>query len=403
LDRGALRASLELIQSRHDVLRSRCPSDDDGPYALVEPECELPLAFVDLVARPDREIWARTLAAEAAAASFDLEAGPLWRLLLVRLAREEHLLVLVMHHLVSDGWSLRVFAGELRRAYAAALAGEDAGLPDLGGGFFSVTGRRERKLTADRPRLSAYWRERLAGFPAEVALPRQEGLAEAGVGGGTVDLVVRAEIASSLERLCAREGATRFAALVASLAILLRGRSGQRRLLFTTPIANRDDELSLHLIGCFLNTVPLALELSDELRLRDVLRHAQEVLAGALANGHLPFADIVAAAAGERSRPTRPLGNVMLLENNAPLEGLDLTGLRVERQQLPVTAVKHDLAITLARTAAGITGQIEYSDACFSAATARRLGADFVQVAAALASRPDLRLGDLLGAEGPAQ
>lgn len=394
LDTRALHLALHEIQHRHGVLRSRYPADDDGPYALIARRLPLPFRAVDLSLRPDAEAWLGTLAANAAAAPFDLGAGPVWRLLLLKLASEDHVLVIVMHHIVSDGWSLGVLAGELRRAYGQALAGEAPRMPPLDEDYFSVVARRERELERDHERLTGLWRKRLAGFPREISLPRDEPRADATATGATVPVEIAAPATAALERLCARRKTTLFVGLVAALGCYLRLCTGRQRILFTTPISGREDEESASLIGCFLNTVPLALDLEGAETRADALDRAHATVAAALAGGRLPFADIVAAA-GARAHAEQPLGNVMLLQNNAPLDQLDLAGLDVERHPLPVTAVKHDWAFSLARTQRGVTGELEYRRPRFSEESARRTAAGFAAVARALGAGPGRRLDEL--------
>lgn len=394
LDTRALRLALGEIQRRHGVLRSRYPADDDGPYAVVAKRLPLPLSAIDLGLRPDAEIWLRTLAANAATAPFDLGGGPVWRLLLLKLAAEDHVLIIVIHHIVSDGWSLRVLGTDLRRAYAQALAGEAPQLPPLDEEYFSLVARRERVLERDRERLIELWRERLAGFPRELPLPRDDPKAEANTDGATVPVEIAAPVAAALERLCARRKTTLFVALVATLACYLHLRTGRRRILVTTPISGREDEASASLIGCFLNTVPLALDLEGAETPADVLDRAHTTVAKALAGGRLPFADIVAAA-GKRVQAQQPLGNVMLLQNNAPLGEFDLAGLKVERHPLPVTAVKHDWAFSLARTERGVSGELEFRQPRFSEQSARQTALGFAEVARVLAAEPGRRLAEL--------
>jgi hypothetical protein len=392
LDVEAIRATFEAIQRRHDVLRSCYPSDDDGPHARVEPELPLPFTAVDMRREPSPQSR-RDHAERFAGTPFQLDSGPVWRIMLLRLGEHDHLLVIVMHHIVSDGWSLRVLADELQRGYARALRGEHSILEAANTSYFSLDRERKRRLVDLAPRLASRWRERLAGHPLRVALPYDRAPNSAEPLSGAVDLYINEPITTRLEQFCARDGTSLFVGLVAACAMFLFRCSGQRKLIITTPIACREDPRSHNLIGCFLNTVPLALNIGEDHTLREVLYHSRQAVTFALAHGELPFADIVAASVSDRVATTQPLGNVMLIQNNAPLHGLALEGLSVERHPLPAMAAKQDWAFMLGRAEHGVVGELEFAAHRFSLPLAQSAARGFAQSAEALATEPDRRVG----------
>jgi Condensation domain len=388
LDLAALERALRTIHRRHDLLRARFDDEDGEAEAVIEPELELPFRVVDITG-PDPEADAARLADEDASRPFDLATGPPWRALLLRLRDDDHVLVVTLHHLVSDGWSLGVLMAELRVAYSAFARGEEPALPPLRWRYVDVVGDEARALGREREALVRWWTERLAGFPQRVALPYDRSTDDLTYRGATVPIAIEGETTATLDRLARAERATLFAALLATLAAVLAEASGQRRLIVSTPLAGRDDPRSHGIIGCFLNTVALPLTLEDAPTPRELVQRSMRTLGEAIAHGRLPFGEVAAALSSERASRVRPITNVMLLENNAPLDALSLPGLEVERYPLPVQGVKQDWAFTIARVGDRITGELEYTADRFEPGTVARAAARFAELAERLAHAAD--------------
>jgi hypothetical protein len=392
LDVEALRATLALLQERHEALRVRYDDDDGQPFGVVEARPALPLEIIDASGSEAPESEALELAARAAHEPFDLAAGPLWRILLVRVGVDDHVLVVTVHHIASDGWSLGVLLRDLRLCYASLRRGVSPALPPLAARLADIVRADERALENERDELVAYWRERLAHFPQHVELPYDTPETPTTYRGAAVGLTLGVELTKALEARCAAEAGTLFAGLVGIFTALLHSYSGQTHLVVTTPVAGRHDPRSHDLVGCFLNTVPLALVLDPDAPLRALVHRARDALAESLPRSRLPFADLVAALTGTRASRERPISNVMVLQNNAPLDALELPDLDVTRIRLPLVSVKQDWAVIAARTAAGVEADLEYTVDRFAEQTIRRAVARFSTLAEWLAARPELPL-----------
>lgn len=392
LEPQALRTALEAIQERHAPLRSAYREGDDGvPYAVVDDR--RPLEWISLEARNPAE--AQALAAHQARQPFDLASGPVWRVCLIRTAPDEHVLVVTLHHIVSDGWSLGVLLRELCHGYEARVEGRPHRPAPLTTSYFDLVRRQERERSVAAYQADvAYWVVGLTGARDQVTLPVARPKGSAGYRGGSVEVCVPVEVSGRLESTCASIGASFLAGLLGVFAALLHLAGGDTDLVVLVPVAGRDDGRSHDLIGCFVNTVAVRLDLAGDPSLADVVRRSGQVLLAALAHGRAAFADVVAAVGQHRSTAEAAVGNVMFVHNNAPLRRIGFGGLAVERYRLPVTAVKHDWALIVGRTAAGLAVELEYSDR-FDEATMRWAADRFGQLIQDLAERSGLHLSEL--------
>ncbi|WP_168220694.1 condensation domain-containing protein [Streptomyces sp. RFCAC02] len=398
VDEDVLRAALQRIQDRHEPLRSRYPADEDGvPRALVEPPgaLRLPWRVVDVGGLPDPEGEAARIVRDEAVTPFRLDRGPVWRCLLVRTGPDERVLVTTFHHIVSDGGSLGVLLSELGALYPALLAGErpDPALPATG--YFALAAR-----DTAAPGALEHWLGTLDGAPDRIDLSAlagpPDGTPETAAGrkwaGHERVLRVPDDTATALERLCARHSASLFAGLVAASAATLHRASGQDDLVMTTPVDRRDRE-GLALIGCFVNTVVLRLRVGPDDRLDALLDRAAGVVADALAHSDLPFSRLVPALP-RRGTGRSPFGNVAVVHNNAPLDGIRLGDLELSHYPLPPVEVKHDLALSWNRRRDGLSGRIEYA-ARFRDAAVERLAGHLRHTVETLATAPATRVADL--------
>ncbi|WP_327173968.1 condensation domain-containing protein [Streptomyces sp. NBC_01335] len=424
VDEDLLREALQRIQDRHEPLRSRYPADEEGvPRAFVEPPhaLRLPWRVEDVSALPDPGQEATRIVAQEAVTPFRLDRGPVWRCLLVRTGPEERVLVITLHHIVSDGGSLGVLLAELGVLYPALAAGERPSPVTLPQGYFALAakdtvppGALEHWLTTldgapDRIDLSALAEWPGRGEPPRPPAPgggfaptgpaRQSGPTQgAAVGrqwaGRELTLQVPEDTAKALEGLCARHGSSLFTGLVAASAATLYRTSGQEDLVLTTPVDRRGHE-GRALIGCFVNTVVLRLRVGPDDRMDTLLARAAEVVADALAHSGLPFSRLVSALP-RRGGGRSPLGNVAVVQNNAPMDAVSLGGLRLSVHPLPPVEVKHDLALSWNRGHDGLTGRIEYATR-FPDAAVERLCGHLRHTVETLAAAPATRVADLPG------
>lgn len=408
VDEDALRAALQSIQDRHEPLRSRWPQDEDGtPQAVVEARGTLrvPWRVADLTAEPDPEAAAAEVLRAEAAKPFRLDRGPVWRCLMVRLGPEDRILAIMLHHIVSDGGSLGVLLGELARIYAARRDGEDAPLPPLRRGYFAVAAETAAHSAAGRAELD-HWLRTLDSAPDRIDLDALAAAAPPATEAGSLRgrerfLHLPDAVASALEQRCAHASASLFAGLVAGFAATLNRVSGQSDLVLTTPVDQRGTQ-GRDLIGCFVNTVALRLRVTPDTTLGALLEQAAAALSDALDHSGLPFADLVAALAHDRTRADRPFGNVAVVHNNAPFDRLELAGLSLEHYPLAPPEVKHDLALSWARTRAGLAGRLEYAEHVPQPAI-DRLSRHVTSTLISLARSPETRIADLGTVMDPAQ
>lgn len=397
VDEDALRAALQTIQDRHEPLRSRCPQDEDGtPHAVVEARGTLrvPWRVADLTAEPDPEGAAAAVLRAEVAKPFRLERGPVWRCLLVRLGPEDRILAVVLHHIVSDGGSLGVLLGELAQLYAANRDGGHDPLPPLRRGYFAVAAQSAAAGSADLD----HWLRTLDGAPDRIDLSALADTAASAVGtaslsGRELFLHLPDTLASAVEQRCARGSASLFAGLVAGFAATLNRVGGQSDLVLTSPVDQRGTQ-GRDLIGCFVNSVVLRLRVTPDTTLGALLDQSAAALSDALDHSGLPFADLVAALAHDRARADRPFGNVAVVHNNAPFDRLELAGLSLEHYPLAPTQVKHDLALSWARTRAGLAGRLEHAEHLPRPAI-ERLSRHITGTLTSLARSPETRIGDL--------
>jgi iturin family lipopeptide synthetase A len=394
LQATALREALRDVQCRHAPLRSRYIIDDDGmPVAHVLPPSAAPLpwALQDLSAASHPEKAANDLARGLTQSPFALDRDTPWRILLARLAKEDHLLVIVLHHLVSDGWSLGILLDELRSRYAARLSGgASPPPPPPSPDFFALSAdaHAARRSPSYQTALEG-WIHDLSYAPQCLPLPGVEpsspgtkrDRAEACV---AQNLYLPATATDRLAVTCAQEGVTLFAGLLTGLLALLCCYVDQRDLVVASPAAGRTHPGAPPLIGCFVNTVLLRCDLHGDPTVAEVTRRCHDTVRKALLRDHVALADIVAGLprSGVAGQPT----NVMLVQNNAPLTPGDFAGLQAQQHRLPLESVQRDWTVTIARTWNGLLGELKHGtrfDPRTMATAGRRLEAAWELIATA--------------------
>ncbi|HJX29557.1 MAG TPA: amino acid adenylation domain-containing protein, partial [Thermoanaerobaculia bacterium] len=399
LDVPALAGSLRGIVRRHESLRTTFAAAEGRVLQRVAPALDQSLPCVDLEPLPAvaREAETIRLAREEARRLFDLECGPLLRATLVRLEAREHALLLSMHHIVSDGWSLGVLLNELSALYAAFTQGLPPVLPRLPIQYadFAVWQRGWLRGEVLETQLG-YWRERLAGAPAVIELPADRPRPPVqSARGRQLPIALPWTLSDKLRALVRQQGATLFMALLAGFQTLLARTTGQEDLPVGTPIANRNRIETEGLIGFFVNALVLRGDLSGNPTFRELLARTRETTLGAYAHQDLPFEKLVGELRPERNLSHAPLFQVMVILQNAPMEPLPMPGLTV----IPVTAdsgtAKFDLRLSLMESLEGLTGTLVYNRDLFDASTVVRLAGSLETLLAAAATQPDLPLTEL--------
>ncbi|OYO30320.1 hypothetical protein CD932_03610, partial [Janthinobacterium sp. PC23-8] len=396
LDVAALRRSINEIVRRHAVLRTSFEARDGGAVQRIAPHLELALAVTDLSILPEgaREARAQALAAAEASAPFDLARGPLIRAALLRLDARQHVVLLTLHHGVSDGWSLGVLVRELAALYAAFAAGQPSPLAELALQYADFAQWQRDWLSGPVLRRQLdYWRAQLADAPALLTLPTDRPRPpRQSYGGATLAFEVPPATLQALNRLAQREGATLFMLLVAGFSTLLARYSGQTDICIGTPIANRNRAETEHLIGFFVNTLILRTRVRPGDSYASLLRQVRETALAAYAHQDVPFEQLVEALRPQRHLSHTPLFQVMLVLQNAPLDSLQLPELALAPIDSQVAVAKFDLTLNLAERDGRLLAAFEYNTDLFDGATIERMAGHFTRLLAGAAALPEAPL-----------
>ena len=385
LDRQALQQGLDALYARHESLRSRFITREDRPQVQILPANGLPLAFHDLRRHPAQ---AETLCRQAATQSFDLTQGPLVRAALLRLADEEHLFLLTCHHIVSDGWSTGILLRELGALYGAFRRGEADPLPPPTLQYPDYAAWQRRYLTPERLAAQAqYWRETLSDAPALLTLPTDRPRPTVqSFSGAEVPIAIDAELTQALRQFSRQHGGTLFMTVLAAWSLVLARMAGQQELVIGTPEANRSRLETESLVGFFVSTLALRIDLRDDPDLPTLLERIRHTVLAAQENRDLPFEQVVELVNPPRHLGYTPLFQVMLAWQDGSVRNIPLPGLQAESAELGYRIAKYDLTLDLADNGEGISGTLNFATALFDRATAERYGAYLVQVLRAMAT-----------------
>ena len=396
----ALVRALNEIVRRHEVLRTTFELRDSQPRQVIAPELELQVPISDLTAlSPEaQQAEVRRLAIEGAKEIFNLERGPLFRASLLRLATEEHVLLVNMHHIVSDGWSLWQFIRELGPLYGAFTEGKPSPLAELPIQYADYAVWQREWMSGELlERHLAYWTKQLEGAPRVLELPadRVRPPVES-YRGATLTRKFPLELLERLRALSRDEGATLFMTLLAAYQVLLERYTGQEDVVVGSPIANRTHAEIEELIGFFVNAIVLRTDLSGNPSFRQLLGRARSVALDAYAHQDLPFEKLVEALQPERDLSRSPLFQVWFALQNAPRAEFKLPGLDLRSLEVHNGTSKFDLGLFVVEKPDGLSCMVEYSTDLFDAATIERLLGHFRTLLEAIAADPDQPIGRLL-------
>ena len=396
LDRAALVSALAAATARQEALRTRIAEGDEEPVQVVEEDLAPRLPLIDLSSGGGREA-ARALAALEAARPFDLSLAPLWRVRLARLGPREHLLVVTIHHLIADGWSLGVLVREVAEAYAAAREGRPNPLPDLPVqmGDFAVW-QRDRLAGDELERQVGYWRRHLAGAPAALDLltdrPRPPAQTYRGEG---FAFELPPDLARDAGALSRRRGTTPFMFLLAGFYALLARTARQDDVVVGVPTANRTSIEAEGLIGLFVNTLALRARVAPRTPFSALLAEVRTAVLGGTDHQELPFERLVEELNPERDFARSPIFQVLFNLQNAPAPALALAGLRIEQLPVEQVSAQFDLTLHLTEEAGTLRGWLIANADLFDRATSERFAGRYLRLLASAAAAPEEALGDL--------
>lgn len=400
LDVTALERSIGELVSRHESLRTTFALEGDEPVQVVAPHGEATLRVVDLTSlpAPERPTACDRIVLEETERTFDLATGPLLRTLLVRLAREEHLLILVRHHIINDARSSEIYASELSELYRAFSAGEPSPLAPLSiqYGDYAIWQREQlRGELLDRE--LAYWKERLAGAPALVDLPTDRPRPAIQTFNGAVEsMTLPRELAAGLASLGRRTRSTSFMLFLGAFTALLSRYTGRDDLVVGTPITNRNAPELEGVIGFFVNTLALRTTVDSEASFLALLEQVREDALGAFEHQELPFEKLVEELRPERSLSYPPIVNVFfVLQTKAARDFALGDGVSVTELQHPRTTAKFDLTLAVDESDRGVTCAIEYNTDLFERTTIVRMLRHLTNLLRGIVRDANLPVGDL--------
>src|SRR5215211_4668803 len=398
LDAGALQKALGAIVARQEALRTTFAVVDGSPLQVISPALEVPLPVEDLSSLPgaEREEAVQQWVHEAARKPFDLERGPLFRAGLLRLGEEEHVLLVTMHHVVSDGWSLGVFWRELGALYGAFVRREPSPLEEPPVQYADYALWQRQWLTGEvLEEQLGYWKDQLAELPV-LELPTDHPRPAVRTHlGPRQELALPESLSGALKGLSRQEGTTLFMVLLGAFQALLARYSGQEDIAVGSPIAGRNQAETEELIGFFVNTLVMRTDLSGDPSFREVLSRVREVALGAYDHQDLPFEKLVEELQPERDLSRVPLSQVFFALQNVPREDLKLPNLTLERQNVEGGTVKFDLSLFLFEEDQGLKGRLVYNADLFDDETIERMLGHLQTFLRGIVEDPDQRLSEL--------
>jgi amino acid adenylation domain-containing protein len=399
LDTQALERSLAEIVRRHEALRTTISVVEGEPVQVVAPSVEASLPVVDLrhLHEEAREVEAHRLAEEEARTPFDLAQGPLIRTTLLRIGEQDHMLLLTMHHIVSDGWSMQVFYEEMESLYNAYIAGQPSPLPELPVQYADYAVWQREWLQGETLKAQLdYWKVQLAGAPPLLELPTDRPRPPAQTyGGGHETIHLPVSLARQLEALGRREGATLFMVLLAAFDTLLHRYTGQSDVVVGSPIAGRTRQEIEGLVGFFVNTLVLRTSFEGDPTFRETIRRVRETALGAYDHQDVPFERLVEELQPERSLGRTPFFQVMFVLQNAAISDPKLQGIESHTFIVDSGTAKFDLSLDMLNDEEGLHGVLEYNLDLFDTATITRMLGHFQTLLEGIGANPNRRVSEL--------
>lgn len=396
LDVRALEHAFGDLIKRHETLRTTFVTNNGLPEQLISPPGKFVLPVADLydTAASEREKEAQLLITEETQLPFDLSTGPLLRTLLVKLSDRDHVILLTMHHIVSDAWSMGLLVRELTTLYEAHATGRPWRLPELSIQYVDFAHWQRQWLTGEvLAEQLAYWRKQLGGELPTLRLP-------AGVAGGLArgashSFVFSREQAEAIKSLSRSEGTTLFMTLLAAFDVVLSCYTGETDVVIGASVAARTNSEVEPLIGFFVNPLVLRVDLSDDPGFSEVLRRVREVTLDAYTHQDVPFDKLVEELRPDRAAVDNPLFQVNFSLDNTRHETIELPGLTISSFPIGHESTRFSIIMALADGDEGIAGSLDYDARLFDADTIARLAEHYTSLLHHVPSQPEVRLSEL--------
>ncbi|KRV49161.1 non-ribosomal peptide synthetase [Wenjunlia vitaminophila] len=378
LDLEVWRRCVNEIARRHEALRTTFQEEEGEPVQVVVDELEPEFRVVECghLHGPDGEPGIRALAREEFARPFDLRHGPLLRMVFLRLAPDEHVLLLNMHHIVADLWSTSVLFAELVALYDAFASGADSPLPDLPIQYADYAAWHRKRLEGEASADDLeYWRGTLDGAPPMLQLPTDRPRPPVqSTNGGSVPFRLPAPLLERVRELSRDEGVTPFMTMLAAFVVLLHRYSKEEDVVVGVPVANRGRPEIERLIGYFVNILALRTDLSGTPSFRELLARVRQTCLGGFAHQELPFERLVEELQPPRDLSRAPVFQVSFVFQNIPLPSFDAGGLSLELMEVESSTARFDLELQVFEWPDGLSGWFEYNSDLFDEATIERMG-----------------------------
>jgi natural product biosynthesis luciferase-like monooxygenase protein len=391
------RAISEIVE-RHDTLRTSFSESDGEPTQTIGSNLAVSLPVIDISHLPlaEREAEAARLAVENCKQPFELDRPPLFRCSLVRLAPEDHLLILTFDHIIVDGWSHGVFLAELTKLYEAFLAERPSPLPDLPIQYSDFAAWQQRWMKGDAMAGHLqYWKEQLRGAPQLLELPIDHPRPRIqNFRGARLSFTLDKALVDGLGAAGRKESCTLFMVLLAGFQTLLARRCGSEDIVIGSPIANRNRHEVEPLIGSFMNTLALRGDLSGDPTFLELLQRIRKTALDAYAHQDLPFEKLVAELQPARNLSYSPIFQVMFILQNTPMPIAQAGSIKFAQQDIDAGSSKLDLTLNLEETADGCAGWVEYSTDLFDRCSIERMIRQYQFLLRSIAANPSSRLSE---------
>ena len=395
--------AIQEVVQRHAVLRTNFQTIQDTPIQIIHPTVKIPLPIVDLQHVPNPLGEAQRLATLEAEKRFDLTQDILVRTTLLCLSDQKYVLLVTLHHIISDGWSMGIFLQEISTLYKVLITNQPSSLPTLEIQYADYAvwqrqwlqelGSNDYSLLQNQLN---YWKQQLSGTTPLLELPiSKPRLAVQKFRGRSCQFKLNADLTKQIYHLSRSSGATLFMTLLAAFVTLLHRYSGQEDILVGSPIANRHYREIESLIGLFVNTLVLRTKIQDNPNFFDLLQQVRQTALDAYMHQDVPFEQVVEVLQPERSLSYNPLFQVMFVLQNTPRNDLDLPDVTLSSLPTEKTNTQFDLTLTLVEKEQELYGEWEYDSELFEQQTVERMASNFQTLLESIVAHPDKRLSEL--------